>query len=149
MTAAVVIVALVAAAANAFAGGAGAWSLHRGGSGRAFWVLVRVGQVAALVLAVLVGALAAAGQDPSDGLFYLYALAPLVVGLIGEQLRVASAETVLAARGLADARAVGSRPEDEQRSIVQAVLGREIAVMTVVAFVVCFLELRAAGTASF
>lgn len=149
MTTQTVAVALIAAALNALAGGIGAWSYRRVLQSRAFWLLLRAGQAVAVLLALLVGVLAAAGHRPRDDLFYLYALLPLAVGLIGEQFRVASAETVLSERGLEDARAVGDRPEAEQRSIVTAILQREMGVMTLVAFVVCFLELRAAGTAGY
>ena len=74
---------------------------------RAFWVLLRVGQGAALALAIAVGSLAAAGHYSDDELFYLYALLPLAVGFVAEQLRVASAQTILDQRGLEDAQAVG------------------------------------------
>jgi hypothetical protein len=149
MTALTVTVALLTASINALAGGLGAWRFHQVSTSRAFWLLLRAGQAAAVALALLVGVLAATGNRPRDDLFYLYALLPLAVGFIGEQLRVASAQTVLDALGLQDARAVGERPEAEQRSIVTAILRREMGVMTLVALVVCFMELRAAGTAGF
>ena len=94
-----------------------------------------------------VGALAAAGHYSSERLFYLYALLPLAVAFVAEQLRVASAQTILDQRGLADAHAVGELPEDEQRALVAAIVRREIGVMALSALVVVFLALRAAGTA--
>ena len=45
----------------------------------------------------------AVGFDPADGLYWLYALLPVAVSFVAEQLRVASAETVLDARGLENA----------------------------------------------
>jgi hypothetical protein len=149
MTALVVTAALVVAAANGLAGGLGAWRFHQVATSRAFWVLLRAGQAAAVALAALVGVLALTGSRPRDDLLYLYTLLPLAVAFIGEQLRVASADAVLASRAIDSARAVGELPEDEQRSIVTAILRREMGVMTLVAVVVCFLELRAAGPAGF
>ena len=149
MTALVVTVALVVAAINGLAAGLGAWRFHQVATSATFWLLLRAGQLAAVTLAALVGVLALSGSRPRDDLLYLYTLLPLAVGFIGEQLRVAAAEVVLDARGLQSAAAVGERPEDEQRSIVTAILRRELGVMTLVAVVVCFLELRAAGTAGF
>jgi hypothetical protein len=72
---------------------------------------------------------------------------PVAVGFVAEQLRVVSAQTVLDARGIEDARALGRRPEAEQRSVVVAILRRETGVMALAALVICFLALRALGTA--
>ena len=73
---------------------------------------LRAAQAGALVFAVVVGVLAVAGHHPSENLFYLYALLPLAVAFVAEQLRVASAQTILDQRGLPDASAVGALPED-------------------------------------
>jgi len=113
----------------------------------AFWIALRIGQGSALVLALAVGSLAAAGKSASEGLFYLYALLPLAVAFVAEQLRVASAQTILDQRGLADAAAVGELPEGEQALVVAAIVRREIGVMALSALVVVFLALRAASTA--
>jgi hypothetical protein len=125
------------------------WYLDRpeAGAARAFWLLLRVGQGAALALAIAVGSLALAGHTASDNLFYLYALLPLAVAFVAEQLRAISAQTILDQRGLADARAVGGLPEPEQRALVAGILRREMGVMALSALVVTFLALRAAGTA--
>ena len=151
MTQAVVAGAIAVAALNAAAGLAGGWLWYRGEPNerpvRVFWLLLRVGQGSALAFAVLVGALALAGRYSSDRLFYLYALLPLAVAFVGEQLRVASAATILSQRGLPGAAAVGRLPEEEQRRIVIEIVRREIGVMALSALVVVFLALRAAGTA--
>ena len=147
MTQAVVDGALVVAALNALAAVLGALRWYRGEPSRTFWALLRAGQVAAVVFAAGVGVAAAAGRHSSDGLFYLYALLPLAVAFVAEQLRIASAQTILDARGLEDAAAVGRLPEDEQRRVVAAIVSREMGVMTLSAGVVVFLALRAAGTA--
>jgi hypothetical protein len=152
LTAALVAGALTVAALNAVSGLLGAWLWYRAGgssgrSVRTFWVLLRVGQASVLIYALAVGAVAVAGYYSSDRLFYLYALLPLAVGFVAEQLRVASAQMILDQRGLPDAQAVGSLPEPEQRGIVAAIVRREIGIMALSALVVVFLALRAAGTA--
>jgi hypothetical protein len=151
MKQAIVAGALAVAALNLLAGGVGAgvwyWGPLDGAAARWFWVLLRVAQGSALTLAIAVGSLAAAGHTASDGLFYLYALLPLPVAFVAEQLRVASAQTILDQRGLEDAAAVGRLPAAEQRAVVGAILRRETGVMALSALVVVFLALRAAGTA--
>jgi hypothetical protein len=108
------------------------------------WPLIRAGHAAAGAQAALAGGLALAGYRPADGLYWLYALLPVAIGVIAEQLRIASAEQVLEQRGLEDARAVGTLPEADQRSVVLAIVRREIGVMALAALVVAFLALRAA-----
>ena len=152
MTQAVVACALAVAALNAIPALLGSWIWLRGDPSdarwaNAFWISLRVGQGSALVLAIVAGSLAAAGKSASEGLFYLYALLPLAVAFVAEQLRVASAQTILDQRGLPDAAAVGGLPEDEQHVLVATIVRRELGVMTLSAFVVVFLALRAAGTA--
>jgi hypothetical protein len=110
----------------------------------AVWPLLRAAQAVAVAQAVGAGVLAAAGYRPDDGLYWLYALLPVAIGVIAEQLRIAAAEQVLEQRGLPDAQAVGALAEAEQRSVVLAIVRREIGVMALAALVVAFLALRAA-----
>jgi hypothetical protein len=147
MTGVVAAASLTVAALNALSGLVGAVSWYRVQPSRTFWVLLRVGQIAALVFAGGVGALAAAGRNSSDGLFYLYALLPLAVAFVAEQLRVTSAHTILDQRGLPNAQAVGELPDVEQHRVVEAIVRREMGVMVLSALVVVFLALRAAETA--
>jgi len=147
MNQAVVAAALAVAILNALPGVLGAWRWYRCEPSRAFWLLLRVGQGSAIALALAVGSLAVAGEYSSERLFYLYALLPLAVAFVAEQLRVISAQTILDRRELADARAVGELGEDEQRTVVAEIMRRELGVMTLSALVVVFLALRAAGTA--
>lgn len=151
MTQAVVAGSIAVGALAALAGSLGAWLWYDGDpserAARGFWTLLRASQGAALVLAIAVGSLAAAGNYSSDDLFYLYALLPLAIGFVAEQLRVVSAQAILDQRGLPDAQAVGALPEREQRAVVREIVRREIGVMAVSALVVVFLALRAAGTA--
>jgi hypothetical protein len=132
---------------NAIAGIVGGWRWYRDEHSRVFWVLLRVGQGSALLFAVGVGVLAATARYSSENLFYLYALLPLAVGFVAEQLRVASAQTILDQRDLPDATAVGQLPEADQRLVVAAIVRREMGVMALSALVVVFLAWRAAATA--
>ena len=111
------------------------------------WPLLRVGQFFAALQAIAAGLRYALGPDPDTSLFYVYALLPVTVAFIAEQLRLASADTVLDARGLEDAQAVGRLPEEEQQSVVLQILRRELGVVTTGALVACFLALRGIGTA--
>ncbi|MEA2321126.1 MAG: hypothetical protein QOD81_976 [Solirubrobacteraceae bacterium] len=139
--------ALATAVLNALAAGYGAWRWWSVAPSRAFWVLARAGQAAAIALAALAGLLAATGHEPADGLFWVYALLPVAVAFVAEQFRVAAAQSVLDTRGLDDAAAVGRLDEPGQQSVVRAILRRELGVVTIAAAVIAFLALRAAGTA--
>jgi hypothetical protein len=77
----------------------------------------------------------------------LYGLLPLAVSFVGEQLRIASAQTVLDGRGLESAAAVGELPEDDQKQVVVSIVQRELGVMVLAAVVMLGLLIRAAGTA--
>lgn len=147
MNGAVVAAAVAVAAINVPAALLGGWRWHRGESSKAFWVALRVGQVAALVLAVAVGVLALGGRYSREHLFYLYALLPLAIAFVAEQLRIASAQTILDRFELENAQAVGELPVADQHAVVAAIVRREMGVMALSAVVVVFLALRAAGTA--
>jgi hypothetical protein len=118
-----------------------------GALARSFWVLLRVGQGSALTLAIAVGSLAVAGHYSDEKLFYLYALLPLPIAFIAEQLRVTSAQAILDQRGLEGSAAVASLPQGEQHQLVAAIMRRECGIMALSAVVVVFLALRAASTA--
>jgi hypothetical protein len=110
---------------------------------RAVWPLLRAGQAVAVAQAAVAGVLAIAGYDPPDGLYWLYALLPVAIGFVSEQLRIVSAEQVLENREIADAQAVGELPEAQQRSVILAIVRREIGVTALAALVVAVLALRA------
>jgi hypothetical protein len=143
-----VTIAMIAALATLAVNGAAAafaglrwWQVR---PSEAVWPLLRAGQAVAGCQALLAGVLYAAGYRPEDELFWLYALLPVAIGVIAEQLRIASAEQVLENRDLPDTNAVAELPEAQQRSVVLAVVRREIGVMALAALVVAFLALRAA-----
>jgi hypothetical protein len=141
------VLALVVAVVNVIAGALGAWRWWRVEPSRGFWVVCRAGQALAVVQGAVAGLLALLGFDPADGLYWLYALLPLAVSFVAEQLRVTAAETVLHDAGLENAQAVGELEESRQRSIVLAIVRREMGVMAAGALVMAFLALRAWGTA--
>jgi hypothetical protein len=141
------VAALATAALNAVAAAFGAWRWWSVAPSRTFWVLARTGQAAAIALAIVAGVLAAMGFQPADGLFWLYALLPVAVSFVAEQFRIASAQTVLDTRELEDPEAVGRLDDAGQRSVVLAILRREMGVVALAAAVVAFLALRAYGTA--
>jgi hypothetical protein len=129
---------------NLAAGLLGAWQWWRSSPGRLFWPLLRAGQ-AITVLAALDGlVLVAMGEDLPE-LHLVYGLTPLGVAFLAEQLRLASADTVLQARDLPDAQAMRGLPESEQHAIVHAIVRRETGVMAASALVVAVLGLRAGG----
>src|SRR3954469_6203511 len=140
------VLALLAAFANGIAGAVSAFLWWRVDPRPFAWVLIRAGQAVAVAQAIGAGVLAAGGLHPDDSLYWLYALLPVAVSFVAEQLRLVSAQMVLDARDLEDAQAVGALPESEQRSIVLQIVRRELGVMAAAALVVCFLALRAAGT---
>jgi hypothetical protein len=146
MTQTAQILAVLVAVTNAAAGLLGGWRWYTVEPSRAFWVLARAGQVAAILQALAAGVLAAGGFKPADRLYWLYALLPVAVSFVAEQLRIASAQTVLDARGLPDAQAVGALDERGQRSVVLAIVRRELGVIAAAAVVIAFLALRALGT---
>jgi hypothetical protein len=147
MTQVAQVVALATALVSLVVGVLGAWRWWRVEPSQTFWLLCRGSQALAAVQAVLAGVLAALGFDPADGLYWLYALLPVAVSFVAEQLRVTAAETVLHDAGLESAQAVGELDEARQRSVVLSIVRREMGVMTASAFVVAFLALRAWGTA--
>ena len=131
-------------AVNVAAGALGAYTWWRGGHSRVFWPLLRAGQALVLLLAVDGLVLVIAGRDLPE-LHLVYGLTPLGVSFIAEQLRLASADSVLDQRGLENSAAMAGLPEREQQEIVLAILRREMGVMAVSALVVAALGVRASG----
>lgn len=127
------------------AGAWGAWCWYRVRQSRLFWQLLRAGQVAIVVQAALGGVLLLMG-DKQSSLHIIYGLLPLLVSFIAEQLRIASAQSVLDHRGFESAAAVGKLPDEEQRVVVIAIVQREIGVMVLAAIVMFVLIGRAAMT---
>ena len=124
----------------------GTWCWWHGESSRLFWRLLRTSQVV-LLIEVALGAILDAEGPHASSLHILYGLLPVAVSFVAEQLRISSADMILAARDLESAAAVGELPVAEQQSIVLAIIRREMGVMTLAALVIVVLALRAAATA--
>lgn len=135
------------ALATGVSGAAGAIVWWRAGSARWAWALLRAGQAVAVAYAVLAGVRWVTGPKPDDGLFYLYALLPVAVAFVAEQLRLAAAETVLEQENIEDSDAMRKLPEAQQAALVRSILRRELGVLAAGALVAAFLALRAWGTA--
>jgi hypothetical protein len=131
-------------AVNLVAGLLGAFQWWRARPGRLFWPLLRGGQALTVLAAADGLILLAQGKDLPE-LHLIYGLTPIAVAFLAEQLRLASADTVLQGRDLEDAQAMRGLPEAEQHAIVQAILRREQGVMAASALVVVVLGLRAGG----
>ncbi|WP_354700411.1 hypothetical protein DSM112329_00685 [Paraconexibacter sp. AEG42_29] len=147
MTGAAQGVAVAAAVVNLVVAAWGGILWYRvAAQGRAIWRGVRASQAASVVHALAVGGLYIGGLDPADDLYVLYVGLPIAVSFVAEQLRALSAQTVLDARGLEDAAAVGKLDAAAQQSVVTAILRRELGVMAAACAVATFLLLRAADT---
>jgi hypothetical protein len=140
------VVGIAVIAANALAGAWGGVAWLRRSPSIAFWYLLRVAQ-AVVVLQVAIGlALILTGQEAPDELHFVYGIAPLVVSLVSEGMRVGAAQRELdALEEVADLEALDRA---EQARIARRVVRREMGVMTVGALLIVTLALRAAlGTA--
>jgi hypothetical protein len=131
-------------AVNAAAGLWGAWCWWQWWQGRGFWPLLRVGQGLVMLQALDGAILLIAGHDLPE-LHLIYGLVPLGVSFVAEQLRIVTAETVMAQRGLEGRAGVEALPQDEQHALVRAILRREMGVMAASALVVAALGVRASG----
>jgi hypothetical protein len=141
-----VVIGVAATVLMGAAGVYGAWCWWRVRTSVWFWRILRAGQVVVVLAVVLGGVLDLIGRK-APGLHVLYGVLPLLVALIAEQLRITSAQMILAARGFETAAEVGKLPEDEQRVVALSIVQREIGVMALAALVNLVLLIRAAGTA--
>lgn len=128
-------------ALNALAGGWGgvAWLRHE--PSVVFWYLLRAAQVVVVVQVALGLGLLLTGREPPDELHVIYGLAPLVVSLVSEGMRVGAAQ-----RELEDAGDLERLERTEQAAIARRVVRREMGVMSVGALLIVTLALRAALT---
>jgi hypothetical protein len=124
----------------------GAWCWYRVRQSPLFWRLLRAGQ-AVIVLEVALGGVLLLLRYKESSLHLIYGLLPLAVSFIGEQLRIAAAQTVLDQRGLESGADVGQLPQEEQQEVVLNIVQRELGVMVLAAIVMAVLLFRAAGTA--
>jgi hypothetical protein len=129
---------------NAAAGLWGGFAWWRGIAAPGFWPLLRTGQALLVVEAVDGGILVAMGESLPE-LHLIYGLVPLGVASLAEQLRLAAAQTVLDQHRLEGRADVEQLTPEDQRTLVQLIVRREMGVMAASAAVVALLGVRAAG----
>ena len=129
--------------ANAAAAGWGAvgWLRKDAGMSIVFWPLLRAAQAVVVVEAIVGFLLLARGASAPDGLHIAYGVAPLVIALVSEGMRVAVAQREL--EGVDDLEALDRR---EQVALAKRVALGEMGVMTVGALLIVTLALRAYQT---
>jgi hypothetical protein len=140
------VVGVLAITLNVVAALFGGWCWWRAQPSKWFWRVLRAAQVIVVVQAALGGVLVLTGYKPKS-LHVLYGVLPLLVAILAEQLRAATAQMVLDSRGFESNEEVGELPPEEQRGLVGTILQREIGVMALSAVVVVVLLARAAATA--
>lgn len=121
----------------------GGWCWWRWRPGDWFWRLLRTAQ-ATVVLEAALGGVLLLMHRKAVSLHYIYGVLPILVSFIGEQLRIASAQMILDARGFASTDEVGRLPAAEQQALVGSIVRREVGVMTLAAVVMFVLLVRAA-----
>jgi hypothetical protein len=129
--------------ANAVAAGWGAvgWLRKDARMSIVFWPLLRVAQ-AAVVVEVTVGfILLARGSSAADGLHIAYGVAPLLITLVSEGMRV-----TVAARELEEVEDVKALDRPRQVALAKRIAVGEMGVMTVGALLILTLALRAYQT---
>ena len=141
MTVVHVVLGVAVVAVNLAAGALGVFRWRRAELSRAFWPLLRAGQVLVVVEAVDGAVLLLLGEE-LPRLHLIYGLVPIGVAFIAEQLRLTSAQAVLDARGVTSAREL---PEADREDAALDILLREMGVMAASALVVAALALRAGG----
>src|SRR4051812_41720847 len=128
-------------ASNAVAAGWGAVAWSRKDPSVVFWPLLRIAQVFVVVQAILGFLLLAQGDRAADDLHVLYGIAPLIVSLVSESMRVNVAEREL--EGVEDVEAL---ERWQQVVIARRVALGEMGIMTVGALLILTLALRAYQT---
>jgi hypothetical protein len=134
-------IAVLVANAGAAGWGAVGWLRRDAGMSIVFWPLLRVAQATVVVEALVGFLLLARGASAPDGLHIAYGVAPLVIALVSEGMRVAVAQREL--EGVNDLEALDRR---EQVALAKRVAVGEMGVMTVGALLIVTLALRAYQT---
>ena len=130
-------------AANAAAAGWGAvgWLRHNARAAITFWPLLRVAQATVVVQAVVGFVLLARGDSAPDGLHAAYGIAPLLIALVSEGMRMGVAQ-----RELDDVDDLERLERREQVAVARRVALGEMGVMTVGVLLIVTLALRAYQT---
>jgi len=132
------VVGMIVLAVNLVAGvwGGIAWLRRHVSVG--FWYVLR-GAQATVILQVLLGALLLiSGREVVDGLHYVYGVAPLVVNLLAEGMRVEAAQREI---GDVDFESLSA---GEQQATALRIVRREMGIMALAALLVVAFVVRAA-----
>jgi hypothetical protein len=137
------VVGIAVLATNLMAAGWGVigWLRKDARASIMFWPLLRAAQATVVVQALLGFLLVARGASAPDGLHIAYGVAPLVVSLVSEGMRVGIAQREL--EGVED---VDALERSEQVALAKRVALGEMGVMTVGALLILTLALRAYQT---
>jgi hypothetical protein len=125
-------------------GGAGIWGaiawLRKVPSIR-FWYVLRAAQAAVVVEVLMGGLLVASGEHAPDGLHMIYGVAPLLITLVSEGMRVGAAQ-----RELDEVEDLEQLDRPQQVALAHRVAIAEMGVMTIGALMILTLALRAYQT---
>ena len=137
------VVGIAVLLSNAVAAGWGAvgWLRKEARASLVFWPLLRVAQATVVVEAIIGFLLLARGASAPDGLHVAYGVAPLVITVVSEAMRVGIAQ-----RELEDVEDVDALDRREQVVLAKRVALGEMGVMTVGALLIVTLALRAYQT---
>jgi hypothetical protein len=137
------VVGIAVLATNLVAAGWGVigWLRKDARASIVFWPLLRLAQATVVVEALLGFLLVARGASAPDGLHIAYGVAPLVISLVSEGMRVGIAQREL--EGVDDLDAL---ERGEQVALAKRVALGEMGVMTVGALLILTLALRAYQT---
>ena len=135
------LVGIAVLVTNGAAGLSGAALWLRGRVSNAFWYLLRLAQAAVAVQVAIGLILLARGAAAPDGLHMAYGIAPLMITLVSEGMRLGAAQRELA--GVED---VEDLERSEQIAIARRVALAEMGVMTVGTLLILTLALRAQQT---
>jgi len=130
-------VGIAVLATNALAGGWGAVAWLRKRVSGVFWYLLRVAQATVAVQVAIGFILLARGETAPDGLHIAYGVAPLVITLVSEGMRLGAAQ-----RELEDVEDIDGMERPEQIAIALRVAQAEMGVMTIGALLILTLALR-------
>ena len=135
----------LAAAACAGSAVVGAIAFRSGYADPRAWFAIRAAQAAIVVPAILASLHFAGLGAGGNGLQFGYSLMAAAVSFAAEQLRLASASTVLATEGIEGSAEVAALPEERQNALALRIALRELGVETVALAVCVALLLRGAG----
>jgi hypothetical protein len=137
------VVGIAVLATNLVAAGWGVigWLRKDARASIVFWPLLRLAQATVVIQAVVGFLLVARGASSPDGLHIVYGVAPLVVALVSEGMRVGIAQREL--EGVDD---VDALERSEPITLAKRIALGEMGVMTVGALLILTLALRAYQT---